>query len=141
MARQTILDRFRPLGAPGPAGPAGVAAADETGPAAELAPVFGALADDVDLCRGVVDEARQEAATALARAHESAAALVAEARLHAGAEHSRAAAVVEQAAAATDARLLATARVEADEIAAVGAARLPGTVRRVMDTLLAENLT
>ena len=41
MARLTI-------GAPGNAGPAGVPAADDQGPAAELLPVFAALASDVE---------------------------------------------------------------------------------------------
>src|SRR5674476_1314795 len=58
MARVNILDRFRPVGAPGPAGLAGVPAADEQGPAAELAPVFAALAADVESCHRLVEEAR-----------------------------------------------------------------------------------
>src|SRR5450756_2853427 len=77
MARLSILDRFRPVGAPGPAGLAGVPAADEQGPAAELAPVFAALAADVESCHRLVEEARQEADGALVRAHEQAAAILA----------------------------------------------------------------
>src|ERR1019366_3273449 len=67
MARPNILDRFRPVGAPGPAGPAGVPAADDQGPAVELAPVFDALAADVQACRTLVAEARRDAEAALSR--------------------------------------------------------------------------
>ena len=41
MALLSILDRFRPVGAPGPAGPVGVPPTDDQGPAAELAPAVG----------------------------------------------------------------------------------------------------
>src|SRR5665647_1559647 len=116
MARVNILDRFRPVGAPGPAGLAGVPAADEQGPAAELAPVFAALAADVESCHRLVEEARQEADGALVRAHEQAAAILAQARLDAGAERARAAARVEQAASKRDALLLSQARKEADNL-------------------------
>src|SRR5665811_2240014 len=97
MARSNILDRFRPVGAPGPAGPAGVPAADDQGPAVELAPVFEALAADVQACRRLVDEARREAEAALSLAHERGAAIIAQARLDAVTERVSAAARVEQA--------------------------------------------
>ena len=59
MARLSILDRFRPVGAPGAAGPVGVPAADDQGPAAEVAPVFAALADGVGANAGVAAESRR----------------------------------------------------------------------------------
>jgi len=141
MARVNILDRFRPVGAPGPAGLAGVPAADEQGPAAELAPVFAALAADVESCHRLVEEARQEADGALVRAHEQAAAILAQARLDAGAERARAAARVEQAASKRDALLLSQARKEADNLEEDRTALLPATVRKVIDNLLSEQLT
>jgi hypothetical protein len=141
MARVNILDRFRPVGAPGPAGLAGVPAADEQGPAAELAPVFAALAADVESCHRLVEEARQEADGALVRAHEQAAAILAQARLDAGAERARAAARVEQAASKRDALLLSQARKEADNLEEARTALLPATVRKVIDNLLSEQLT
>jgi vacuolar-type H+-ATPase subunit H len=141
MARSNILDRFRPAGAPGPAGPVGVPATGEQGPAVELAPVFAALGADVESCRRMVDEARRDADRALSSAREQAVAIIARARLDEGAERARAAARVEQAASAQDARLLARARKDADDLERSRTALLPGMVRTVMDRLLSEQLT
>lgn len=141
MARSNILDRFRPAGAPGPAGPVGVPATGDQGPAVELAPVFAALGADVESCRRMVDEARREADGELSSAVEEAAAVIARARLDEGAERARAAARVEQAASAQDAQLLARARKDADDLERSRTALLPGLVRTVMDRLLSEQLT
>jgi len=141
MARSNILDRFRPAGAPGPAGPVGVPAADDQGPAVELIPVFAALAADVETCRRLVDEARREADGVLSHAREQAAAIIAQARVDEGVERARAAAQVEQAASEQDARLLAHARKEADDLEEARMALLPGTARRVIDNLWSEQLT
>jgi vacuolar-type H+-ATPase subunit H len=140
MARPNILDRFRPLGAPGPAGPAGVPAVDDQGPAAELAPVFAALAADVEAARKLVEEARQEADDERSRAREKVAAIIAQARISAEAERAGAAARVEQVASEQDARLLEQAGREARELEEAGAVLLPATVRRVIDNLLSEQL-
>lgn len=140
MARVSILDRFRPVGAPGPAGPAGVPAAGDHGPAAELAPVFAALAADVESCRRLVDQARREADQTLSRAHQRAAAIIAQARLDARDERASAVARVVQAASERDGLLLARARKEADDLQEARAAQLPATVRRVIDHLLSEQL-
>lgn len=140
MARLNILDRFRPVGAPGPAGPAGVPAVGDDGPAAELAPVFAALAAEVESCRRLVEQARREADQALSRAHEGAAAIIAQARLDARDERASAVARVEQAASKRDALLLAQGRKEADDLEEAGAAQLRATVRRVIDHLLSEQL-
>jgi len=141
MARSSILDRFRPVGAPGPAGPVGVPATGEQGPAVELAPVFDALAPDVESCRQLVQEARREADGALSDALEEAAAIVARARLDEGAERARAVAQVEKDALARDAELLARARQEADDLERSRTALLPGAVRQVMERLWSEQLT
>jgi len=140
LAPLSILDRFRTVGAPGPAGPAGVPATGDHGPAAELAPVFAALAADVQSCRGLVDEARRQADQALSLAHERAAGIIAQARLDARGERARAMARVEQAASERDGLLLARARKDADDVEGAGAAQLPATARRVIDHLLSEHL-
>ena len=137
MARISILDRFRPVGAPGPAGPAGVPAADEQGPAAELAPVFAALAEDVARCNALVEEARRSAEEDLVRARAQAAAILSQARLDAGAERAKAAARVEQAASDHDEQVLEQACSEAAALAESGQALMPGIVSEVLETLLA----
>lgn len=138
MVRSNILDRFRPVGAPGAAGPVGVPVADKQGPAAELLPVFEALAADVEMGRELVAQARREAETELAGARERAAAIVARARLDAGAERQRAAARIEESAAARDAQLLDEAAAQAAGLTAAGRARLPALVRAIVDGLLAD---
>lgn len=141
MARSNILDRFRPAGAPGPAGPVGVPAFGERGIAAELAPVFDALAADAESCQKMVNEASREADRVLSGARERATAIMAQARLDEGAERARAAARVERAASARDDLLLAQARKDADDLERTRTALLPGTVRKVMDRLWSEQLT
>lgn len=137
MARLSILDRFRPVGAPGPAGPAGVPSSDAQGPAAELAPVFAALAGDVAACAALVEAARLDAERDVAQARAQAAAVVAKARLDAAAERAGAAAGVSQEASDRDAQQLAQARVEADVLRESGLARIPSVIDRVIETLLA----
>lgn len=140
MARLSILDRFRPVGAPGPAGAVGVPAADSRGHAAELALVFAALAPDVEACQRLVDEARKLAEDDTARARTAAAAIVARARLESDAARADAADLVEQATSERDMRTLETARREASRLRASGVARIPDTVGRVIDRLLADQL-
>lgn len=137
MARLSILDRFRPVGAPGPVGPAGVPAADNQGPAVELAPVLAALAGDAASCAALVEEARNMAEEHVAQARKQAAAILSQARLDAGAERARAAARVEQAAADRDTALLDQARHDAATLEGSARALIPGVVGRVIDTLLA----
>jgi hypothetical protein len=141
MARPNILDRFRPVGAPGAAVPAGGPASDALGPAAELAPVFAALAADVDSCRKLVEDARRDAGRELSRAQERADAMVSQARLDVDAEQARAAARVMEAASDQDAQLLGQASRKAAELEEAGTAKLPATVRKVIDALLSEHLT
>jgi hypothetical protein len=141
MARPNILDRFRPVGAPGAADQVGVSAAADRGPAAELAPVFAALAADVESCRTLVEQARQEADGALFRAREQVASLIAQARLDEAGERTRAAADVEQAASERDSQLLTQACTQAADLEAAGTALLSGTVRKVIDRLWSEHLT
>lgn len=140
MARSSILDRFRPVGAPGPAGPVGVPSTDVPGYVTELAPVFAALATDIDRCRSEVRDAHRRADAAVAQARTEAAAEVARARLDATAARAAAAAAVTEAAALDDARMLATAREAAHAIGSSSTARLPGVVDQVVDRLLRDQL-
>jgi hypothetical protein len=140
MARLSLLDRFRPMGAPGPAAPAGVPAADDQGRAAELAPVFAALADDVAACEALVAEARLSAERDVAQARTQAAAIVAQARLDAGVTRVRAAARIEQEASERDAQLLEQARQEAAKLEEAGLRRIPDVVSQVIDNLLAPQI-
>jgi len=136
MARLNFLDRFRPVGAPGPAGPIGVPASDNPGPAAELAPVFAALAADVDASAAVVEAARLHAEHDMAKARTQAAAILSRARLDAGAERARAAAHVERAAAQKDQLVIEQAHREAATLEASAMARIPSLVDEVIDDLL-----
>ncbi|MDJ0348019.1 hypothetical protein [Cryobacterium sp. PH29-G1] len=141
MARSNILDRFRPVGAPGAASPSGDAASDALGPAAELAPVFAALAADVEACRKLVEDARQSASDELSRAQERADAVIARARLDVGAEQARAAAAVLRTASEHDAQLLEQSSRKAAELEETGTAQLATAVHKVMDALVSEQLT
>jgi vacuolar-type H+-ATPase subunit H len=140
MARLSILDRFRPVGAPGPAGPVGVPAADDRGAAAELAAVFAAVAPDVQFCLDLVDEAHRKAEKRLARAREQAVARVAEARLAAAEVRASAASRVEQIASEQDARMLQQSADEAAELQKIRAARVSALARSIVDELLSEQL-
>ncbi len=136
MARLSVLDRFRPVGAPGPAGPAGVPATDEQGRAAELAPVFAALADDVAACAALVEDARLQAENDVAAASSQAAAIVSQARLDAGAARANAASRVGRDASEANALVTAQAHREAEELEASGLARIPAIVDKAINTLL-----
>lgn len=135
MALLSILDRFRPAGAPGPAA-VGVPAVDRQGPGGELAPVLAALADDVAAGEDLVVRARAQADETVSAAREQAAALLAQARLDAGAERARAAARIQQDAAARDVDVLQEATSRAAGLAALGASRIPALVHEVVEDLL-----
>jgi hypothetical protein len=140
MARSSILDRFRPVGAPGPAGPVGVPSTDVPGYVTELAPVFAALTTDIDACRSVVRDARQRAEAAVARARADAAAEIARARREAPAARAAAATAITEAAAHDDARVIAAAQEAARAIGSSSTTRLPGLVRDVVERLLRDQL-
>ncbi|HUW78244.1 MAG TPA: hypothetical protein VMV52_05770 [Candidatus Nanopelagicaceae bacterium] len=133
-----ILDRFRPVGAPGASGPVGVPSADVQGPAAELAVVFAALTNDVESCRTLIAEAKSSSEEDLSRARDQAAAIVAQANLDAGAERESAAARVKQAAKQQDDQLSRQATADAAILQKAGAARLPALVAEIIKTLTSE---
>lgn len=140
MARLSILDRFRPAGAPGPAGLVGVPAADSIGLATELAPVFAALADDVRACSDLVGKAQSQSEATRASAQDRAGALMAQTRLALAAVQASAAAQVTERAAGQDAALLAQAQRDAASLKLAGTALLPSLVQKVIDAMLAEYL-
>ena len=141
VARLSVLDRFRPAGTPGPAGPVGVPATDVQGPAAELVPVFAALAADVEACAVLVEEARIQAAHDVAAARTQAAAVLSRARLEAGAARAEAAARVGRDAAERDTRAVDQARRDAAALEESGLARIPAVVGKIIDTMLSSRIT
>ncbi len=140
MARSSILDRFRPVGAPGPAGPAGVPSKDVPGYVTELAPVFAELATDIEACRSLVEDARRRAEAAVGQARADATAEIARARREAPAARAAAAAAVTEAAAQHDAFAIAAAQEAGRAIESSSTARLPGLVRDVVERLLRDQL-
>ncbi|MET4061030.1 hypothetical protein ABIB35_002588 [Arthrobacter sp. UYP6] len=125
MARNSLLDRFRPVGAPGPAGPAGVPATDDQGPEAELLPVFEALDPTIREAGDLTTDASARAADTVARARAQAAALVEQARLDSGAVRADAAAAVSREAEQADEEMLHLATEEAAELKRRGESRVP----------------
>ena len=138
MPQSNILDRFRPVGAPGPVGPAGVPSTQDRGPWGELVPVFSALAPDIEAARTLVEQAEKDAADMLARARDEASALLAQSQLSARSARAEAAARVAKENTDRDEALLAHARHEAEVLATTGTARIPVMTRTVVDRMLEE---
>lgn len=141
MARNSLLDRFRPVGAPGPAGPAGVPATDNQGPEAELVPVFEALDPTVRETEALTTDAVKRAAQSVKQAREEAAAMVEKARMESGAVRAEAAAAVSREAAAADEEMLQRARDEADEIKRRGESRVPQLAAVIVADLVRDLLS
>lgn len=141
MARNSLLDRFRPVGAPGPAGPAGVPATDNQGPEAELLPVFEALDPTVRETEALTTDAVKRAAQSVKQAREEAAAMVEKARMESGAVRAEAAAAVSREAAAADEEMLQRARDEADEIKRRGESRVPQLAAVIVADLVRDLLS
>ena len=140
MARNSLLDRFRPVGAPGPAGPAGVPAADDEGPAAELIPVFEALNPAIEAARQLAADAEARAEHTVTAARRQAAALVEQARLDSAGVRADAAARVSAEAAAASEDLLARSREEAAELRRRGESRIPERAGSIVADLVADLL-
>ena len=140
MARNSLLDRFRPVGAPGPAGPAGVPASDDEGPAAELIPVFEALDPDLDTARQLTADAEAEARKTVATARRQAAALVEQARLDSAAVRADTAARVSADAARSDEGMLRQAREEAGGLRSRGESRVPQLASEIVADLVSDLL-
>lgn len=112
---RNLLDRFRPAGAPGAPSAAGVPADRRASAAAELAPVFAALASTARQCAALRAAAADDGARQEAEAIEQARTLVARSRVDAQAQRSAAATTAYQHGAAEAARIgeRATAQSEA----------------------------
>ncbi|PKQ14384.1 MAG: hypothetical protein CVT68_12150 [Actinobacteria bacterium HGW-Actinobacteria-8] len=136
MTLLSILDRFRPAGAPGHVGVVGVPALDDTGSASELAPIFAALEPDVAACAEQVAAARSAARASIHAAHESAATLLAEARLRADAARAEAESAVHDEATAGDAALLTDAREEVARVEVLGQGRAAALAPRLAEAIV-----
>ncbi|WP_298228108.1 hypothetical protein [Gryllotalpicola sp.] len=136
MPRLDFLDRFRPVGTPGPAGPVGIPTNEATGPAAELAPVFAALIATFATNEQLVADARTAGAARIEAARRQAAGLVAAAQQDAPAARADAAARVVEQADRNAVAELAAAQDEAGRITAAAAARRDRLVARAVAHLL-----
>ena len=105
------LRRFRPVGAPGGAGPVGVPVDRSPGMPTELSGIFAALDGVIAECREIRERAEREAVELVGAAEREAAGLVASAAARAPAERAEAAAAISAAgdAAAEYTRTAATA--------------------------------
>lgn len=135
MALLSILDRFRPAGAPGPAA-VGVPTTGERGPEVELAPVLRMLDVDVARCEQIRVDALADADRVVAAARDEAAAVLARARTDADGDRARAAARVQESADAQDEAVTREAVARAAALAARGRARIPSLVEAVVGDLL-----
>jgi hypothetical protein len=133
-----ILDRFRPAGTPGAATAAGVPADRRESAAAELEPVFAALAETVARCAAVRREAAAKAEHDRHEAAERAHAILARAHAGAEAERASAAAALRQDAELSASEGLRRAMARAEEIRRAGGARLPDLVERALDRVRAD---
>ncbi|MCC3271769.1 hypothetical protein MUK71_07315 [Arthrobacter zhangbolii] len=136
MARNSLLDRFRPVGAPGPAGPAGVPAQDDEGPAAELIPVFEALDPQIEAAQATAGNAAEQARESVAAARRQAAALLEQARMDSAAARAEAAAQVSAEVSRQDEALLSEARQEAAELRRRGESRVPELASAIVADLV-----
>jgi hypothetical protein len=133
-----LLTRFRPAGAPGPAGAAGVPADRRESAAAELAPVFATLAEVDGECDRLRREAVEQAAQRQKAAVEQARVLVARAREGAAAERAAAAARIREDTAAELAQLAATTAAETEAARRRAAQRLPQLLSAVRERVRAD---
>jgi hypothetical protein len=136
-----FLDRFRPAGAPGTASGAGVPIDRRANAAAELAPVFAALADTERECAGLRDEAARDAARWADEAARQASALVARATVSAAAERAEAAARGRRRVRVETAGIVASAAEDAEAVRRDFELLLPDLVVRVVGRVRADLVT
>lgn len=130
--RSSVLDRFRPAGAPGGAAPAGVPVDRSAAVASELAVVFAQLADTEREAERIRAAGRTEAERLRKVAAQRAAAVVADAHQRAEAERAAAAADRQRAALEEEQRILAAATAEGQRVRVVSEQRMPEYVARVV---------
>ena len=134
MPGNRILDRFRPVGSPGP-GIAGVPD-DSERTADELAPVFAALEQDIARHDAALDAASRRAQDIVDAARRRADATVAEARSSAAAIQSEEASRVLTAAAGADERTMTDARLRAQALLDAAGPRIGPAVDRLITSIL-----
>lgn len=130
------LRRFRPVGTPGAAAPAGVPSDVDAEQAAELAPVFAALEGTREEAARIRSEAEQEARRIADEATSAIEAIESDGRRRMA--EVRAQVATERTRLADDEgeRLLAEANDEASRVERTAATRRPAMVDRVVDTVL-----
>ncbi len=136
MARPSLLDRFRPVGAPGEAGRVGVPA-DSDHRADELGAVFAALADTIAEATERVGRARREADSEVATARQWADEVLGAARLSLGPERAAATHAVRTDAERRSAEMLRAARDEAEAVHDQGVERVGPLVAEALARLIA----
>jgi len=133
-----LLDRFRPAGAPGPAGAAAVPADRHRSVADEVAPILAALAEVEAQCDRIRHQAREDAERRRAEAAGQARTAVARARGEAAAIRAAAAARIREDTAAELAQLAARTTAEADEVRRRSGRQLPQLVSMVVEQVRAD---
>lgn len=136
LSARDLLERFRPVGAPGAAAPAGVPADRVAEVSRELQPVFDELVDVQQRCADI-----RAAAVAAARARRDrgageARAIVAAARIDAQAQRADAAARERRETEQESAATIAAAEREAAEIHRRAEERMDGHVAHVVSAVL-----
>jgi hypothetical protein len=131
-AVRDVLDRFRPVAAPGAAGRAALPADRALAVAAELEPVFAALTGPLEECARMRHDAALARDGDLAEARAHAETLVATARRDAPGIRAETAAARQAEALAEVRRAADEAAGEADAIRARAARRTPEIVARVV---------
>ncbi len=126
-----LLDKFRPAGAPGPAGTVGVPGDRRAAAEAELAPVFAAIEDVERVCARLRNSSRSAADERIRTGTAEAELLIARAHQDAEAERAAAAARVRGPAADELAAIHAQAEKAADLVRRRAAERLPRLVAKV----------
>lgn len=126
-----LLRRFLPAGAPGPAGLAGVPADRAADAAAELAPVFAALAATESRCDEALEQGRRDAAETARRGAERVGGIAASAERRAAVERVDAVARARRTADEQAAAELTAAHAAADRLRADAGLRLPDQVARI----------
>lgn len=133
MARVSdLFDRFKPAGAPGPAGSVGVPGDRKATAEQELTPVFLALRDVERSCAELREQATRTANERLRRCATEAERVLADARREAEAERAAAAAQVRGPAMAELAQIEARAQAEAQQVRERAAMLQPALLEQIM---------
>ena len=137
LSARDLLERFRPVGAPGAAAPSGVPADRVAELSRELQPVFDELVEVQQRCADIRAVAAAEAKARRDRGAEEARAIVVAARGDAEAQRADAAARVRRESERESAATVAAAGQEAEAIRHRVAERLDDHVARAVSVMLA----